>query len=393
MNHDIVLVVFALWVFFQIWKGFREGFWLTALSLLGLVLAYLATFFLGARLSQLVADLGFEHEYRAFIVLPLLFFAVSIAVQRLPTLFFPRLRQRTGWSIGGGVALGACSGIFSGLIGIWFLGLVVASLDAKHADQQNNLSAGREHERGDPLIERLAGKMVAKSAEFGLKLSGSSDLQAEISAQAIQNPNEVMRNLHIAMSSKEMQALMQNVSIQKMMTTNDVGSLKSSAEFKDVMRVPSMQNLSALLEKGGKTRAEVEQFVSEQLSFVWRRLQYLKHDPRVQDALKDEQVQNYLREKNFAGLLMNAKFQSLVSLVMDKQSDMNETDFSVLLEESRVDSVYADLPETPLEVSKDNQAYSPSEVYKWRDTKGNLRYTDKDQVPEHLLEHAEKLIR
>ncbi len=387
-------MAFALWVLFQAWKGFRGGLWLSLLSLFGFASAYLVTFLWGSDVSDYVASLGFDHEHRLFIVYPLLFLSVSALIRHVPPMAFPFLKRRTRATVLGGISLGAVSGIFTGLIGIWFIGLAQAAVSSKSDLAEGD--AGTEvvqSSKKQALLETVAANLVAESAEIGLKLAGTNTFEAELSANVIRHPNEAMSNLHRAMSSQEMRTVMLSTNTQGMMAINDSGSLRSSDEFQDLMAQDEMQNMIAMLAVDGKSQADAEQFISEQVTFVWRRLQYLKNDARVQDVLKDEEIQALLREEKFSALMMNAKFQSLVGIVLDKKQDMSKIDFSKLMSEQASSSSANVIDNGEMPIPKVPEKYSPMEVYKWVDDQGNVQYSDKEQVPERFIESAQKMLR
>jgi len=183
-----------------------------------------------------------------------------------------------------------------------------------------------------------------------------------------------------------MRTLIQSAHTQKMMATNDVGRLKSSREFRDVIALPAMGEISQILSGGSGSDASSDEFLAKQLSFIWRRIHYLKHDPRVQQILSDQDIQQHLSEKNYGALFMNAKFQQLVALVMDRQQDMSEVNFAELAELDMSSEENANT-ELPLE------NYQPQEVYKWEDAHGNVRYSDFDQIPRAHLDSAQKLVK
>lgn len=377
MDSNILLVVFALWVLFQVWRGYRDGFWCALLSLAGFVLAYAVTFFYGAKVNTVVASWGFDHDYRIFLVYPALFLSVSFLVRRIPLFILPVLKKRSRAGMLGGAALGLASGVVSGLIAIWFLNVAQAAIAGS-----GNVPQVSDVPRQEPgKLGQAASLFVAESAEIGLKLAGASDTEAAISAKMIREPDQSFASMQSLLSSAEMQSLMLNPRIQSMMATNDSGSLMASDEFQSLLRLPDMQNLMNLLHVENEEPAESERFVAEQLTFIWRRLNYLKHDPRVKDALQDEQIQTLLREKNFPALLMNTKFQSLVGLIMDRGQDMSSVDFTQYVESG-----------TQAPDSGSDSVKSPVEVYRWVDAEGGVRYAEWNHVPEAYRASAEKFL-
>lgn len=387
MRSELIILVFCLWVLFQARKGFRNGIWMSLLLLTGFALAYVVTFLAGGQVSDFVAGLGFDSEYRLLVVYPAVFFGVSALVQFIPPLLFPSLKNRTRASAFWGAGFGVLTGVFTGLIGVWFFSLAEVALQSKGHENGARVVQAITLPEERAALEEMASTLVAESTEFGLKLSGMDAADAELSASVARQPAQVMRNLQDTLASPEMRGVISNPQIQRMMALNDVGSLRASPAFQELANLDAAQNLLAVLAENGKNQDEAEQFLAEQLTFIWRRLQYLKNDAEVQAFLRDEQLQSLVRENNFAAMMMNAKFQQLVGVVLDRNHDMSEIDFAAMID-SPEESDQTRIKHRSFVPEQNNR---PAAIYKWIDENGSVQYSDENQLPAKYAETAEKV--
>lgn len=383
MSEAVILGVFAAWVLFFAWRGYRKGVYAAILSLLGLAGAYVAVFLWGAKLAGMFNQLGIESPYAAFTAYPLLFILTSTAISEIPPAIFPALRKITIGTRLAGLLLGTASGALSGLFVVWFLG-VVAGAKADNSDEEQ-VSAGLAHG-----LLQSANEFVATTVELGARGNGMSQEQARTLKAVVREPNSVGDGVQKLMQSQEMRSLMQSPDAIQMMARNDTGSLQRHSEFKALMGSDGMQQLTQVWQQENAAGAEqAEAFVAEQLSYVWRRLQYLKHDSRVKAIMQDEEFQKLAQENQPMALLSHPKFRELVGIVMENDIDMDKVDFSALAEqELQSQREQSDNLEPSIV-----KPYKAQSIYIWQDDSGNTQYSDYDSIPEHKRTNAKEIKR
>lgn len=298
-----------------------------------------------------------------------------------------------------GAAFGALSGVATGFLVIWCVSFAKAFTDDKTDVAESNSTQG--------TLESLASTAVESLTTVGMTVVGVEPEKAILLQSVVSAPKVLASSVNQVMKSEGLQRFMNNPYSQKLMATNDVGSLLSDPGFRALMAEPGMQNLSDLWADGKKQNAQsktADVFMAEQLSFVWRRLQYLKHDPRVQEILRDPEVQALAVNQNPLAMVKNPKFMRLVGLVMDGQINTEDVDFLQFVgsepfgSESPDRNDAANFSESN-DSSEEDEApaiqkpYQPTTIYKWRDEDGILKYSDYEGVPENKRNSAEVMIR
>ena len=174
------------------------------------------------------------------------------------------------------------------------------------------------------------------------------------------------------------------------------------------MDMPAMRSMLSQLSIESSSAEGGERFIAEQLTYIWRRFEYLKHDPRVIELINDRELQSSLRQENPVMLMTNVKFQRLAALIMEGSSQIEDSELNELLlnanpqpagtalpDQSAVDEgIGAPVAEEMLkEAVRVVKPYVPQTVYKWVDDNGRRQYSDWEQVPADKRADAEPLVR
>ncbi len=384
MPESWILGGFLVWVAFHAWKGFRQGVWLALLSILGLVLGYVACFLYADKVAMLLERFGFGGA-SLFVAYPAVFIVVSELTRYLPKVLLPGLRRRRSGEAAAGAAVGTASGAVSGLLLLWFVGVVH---DALQGPPEEAAVAQEE-----TLLEQAAGTLVAKGAALGMQAAGHEPHEAEALAVFMRRPGPILQDVQALVKSPELAEVLHSPYTQRMMAINDAASLQHSSQFQALMAQSSSQNMLIQLQLEGRSEAQSEYFIAEQMTFIWRRLQYLKHDERVKTLLADEGLKGALDKGQAAALMTEPAFHELVQIILEDKGDMSDFDFTQVLTASAepvsTESLaeQAGLPQPML------KPYAPQTVYKWTDDEGRVRYTDLEAVPDDKLNTATAMER
>ena len=410
MSQSILLIGFAVWLLYQAWRGYKRGLWVTVISGIAVVVAYLVSLFAGPKLAAVVEGFGIQSYLGLAVAFPITFFAAYYMLIKLPFVFIPSLRAESHRRALLGSAVGAGVGCVSGLIVVWFVNLLLSmqTLSQPSLASAEQAAPASLVQSASGALNQLATGFVAGTVEAVADVAGAEDEQLVMMSAVIREPTVVIGGMRDIMQSPEMAGLLRSEKTTSMMAINDVNSLKSSDEFSALVKLPAMQNMLSYLKtdmaKDSKD-ALAEQtdgslFVAEQLTYVWRRMAYLKTDPRFIELTSDDDLQAALRANNPVKLMANTKFQRLASLVLDGADGLDEQQLSSVLSGQNSDGrpVFNTMHnEGGAELSDrsmlDSQSYTPQIVFKWQDNEGQWRYSDWEKIPLDKRSTAQKLRR
>ncbi|WP_096086261.1 CvpA family protein [Agaribacterium haliotis] len=379
--EDWLIYAALAWVGFQAVLGWRRGLWNALLGLVALGLAYLASILWGASFAKWLQSLPlFSAElaaYTSFIAYPLIFIVITSVFPMLARALLPFLKSKSHLLRAAGAVVGAGIGSVMVLIFIWFIDFAAEALnkDASVAVAGENSA-----------LNQVAKQFVGELTEAGLKLAGNDPAQAEAIAAVMSEPGTVISSVKALGQSDNMRKVVHSQRLQRMMASNDVSSLSSSREFQMLVADPAAEPLLKQLERGGRTQAQAEDFLAEQMTFVWRRMLAVKHDARVAPLLEDQAWRRSLADKNPAQLMADQNFQKLVSVIMESRPELDTADLSALLDKESRGRHSDSLP------SSEAKPYMRSTVYKWVDDGGQVQYSDWQDIPEHKRASAERFL-
>ena len=400
MPTHVLTIGFVIWVAYQTFRGFRKGFWVALLGILALVVAYLVAFYFGQNVVQWLSGLAqrgllpmWFGQYASVIAYPIMYLVVIFIVRNVPLLLFPVMGKSSTLNAPAGAAVGAVSGVISGLFIVWFVALLADLSSNTPASDTQITSASKSAPVSDFDIRPIAASFVAKTAVLGVKATGGGAQTAAVIDAVIRKPQATFLGLQGLAKSREFKVLMNDPRTQSMMATNDVGSLMSSESFLRLMQLPEMDSLLAQTRMDGKTKVQATQFFAEQLTFVWRRMQAIKHDPRVQEILSSPEFREAANGGSSASLMTNPKFQRLVAIVLEGRADPEDVDYTQFVDGDSIRTEPELTDVTGDGIALEPEPYVPEPVYKWRDDNGRIQYSDFDAIPKDKLNAAQRMLR
>jgi len=211
---------------------------------------------------------------------------------------------------------------------------------------------------------------VGEASRMGALVAGVDPLQAEVLGKLAREPQKLMRNLQALGESDQLKQFLSSSESQRYMREGNLDGLIESPGFQGIINLPELADLRqfalAEVKSDGDDEAglrEADIFIASRMALAWQRVHAMRNDSRVQDIVKDEQVQQMIESRDIPGLLMNAKVQSLMGLVMAGEIAAVEREPRLMMEK------------IPTVVNLD-----ASVLYRWRDSEGRVRYSD--EAPE-----------
>ena len=409
---SIITVLFIAWVALYIYRGYKKGLWPMVLGLIGFVGAYAASILWASEFAALLQTMGLGSVAAMITAVLVLFFGASFLLSTLPRFVFAAKFQEENFKLPWlGAGVGALVGVVSGLILIWGYSLIKSTVIDKPESPAvfSNAapsSAPRDAvEKEKAILPELASKVVGKVASAGISAMGAANLQTKAMGAMLQQPEEFVGGLKSLSRSQELREFINDKNVQYLMATNDVGSLMQTDSYKKLRDQQGMDQLIDLVEPtgDGEDSEQMNLLVAEKMTFVWRRMQYMKNDPRVQEILRDPEVYNLIQQQNPAALIVNPKVHKLIGIIMQDQPEMENFDFTQFIGTEIAPRVERENnPATAGQegggelTEREYVAPAPREpdvIYKWYDDSGAVRYTDKKNVPSDKLDSAELITR
>lgn len=375
MPENITTLLFVSWIIWGAIRGYFKGAWLCFFSVLGVLMAYVTCVVLGRPLMGVIEGQGFSPLIAALIVLPCLFFFVQLIVSSVPNIL-PVISKNKGQFPVLGAVIGAGVNVISGLVFVWFFGFALSLKEAPSEREVNSAEVAVGTPSSDQAIHQVARKVMKTAAYVGSRATGKDEEQAKIIAVMTSEPAKTVNNFQGLAKSEELKRLVQNPQAQYLMATNNTGALKKLPEFSRLMSQPDMMQMAKAFSH--EKNKDPEQFVADNFSWVWRRMQYLKNDARVQAILSDEEVRTLIEKQNTGELLLNTKIHQLISIVLD-DPELEDIDYTQFVNQ-------ADGGGTVLHREVNLEASNP--IYKWISESGTTKYTHWEDIPENRKSQA-----
>lgn len=352
----MINLIFAGWVVFSAYRGYRNGWLAMVFGLIAFVLAYVVCFMGTQALAEVFHKQGINSLYSLILAAVLLFSGTSFLVSTLPIWI---LKKGVGFEMSrqsaAGAVLGVLSGVVSGLLLLWAFSLVKSAL-------------ALENESG--LVEVQAKKIVGTVANAGIDLSGMRGIKADAAKALLKDPDVFIESLKSLAESKELKVFVNDKQVQLLMATNNIEGLMQTSAF---VALSEHEGMSALLSKQYDGEKLGKRELAQNITQVWQRMQVLKHDPEIQAILRDPEVKKLVEENNPLALLANKKVQKIVDKVM--KLDASKIDYSVF-----------EIQET--DAQNEIKTSSQQAIYEWRDDRGKIQFSDFDSIPLHKREGA-----
>lgn len=314
----IITVIFVLWLGYSLWRGYQKGFWLTTVDLLALICAYIACVIWGPQVNDM---LGFNGVAMLF-GYGLVYLLVVLCVGVLPGWLLRRAIKQEHRMARSGAALGALTGVVSGLAGVWVYQLLLAAMQLGGGASEPLLA---EPVGADRLLQNVAGDMMGSVSRAATASVETDPLTKALAVQLAEKPAETLADVRILGRSAELEALLQSSQAQAAIQAADSDALAETKEFKAFAGHPALaatreQMLTDLPEKAeGGTAAEsklADRELAASVAQLWRKADHLRHDPEVLDLMTDPDIRQMLDEKKLTDLLLHPKGRQLVERVM-----------------------------------------------------------------------------
>ncbi len=282
-------LVAGVWLLLFAAVGFLRGFWKSLAAILAMAGAYWLTLVFTEPVTGFVQK-NMQWELSGslvWVIVAFVLFTVSGLVLRILFGFLLKaLPAQKGMlnRIGGGM-LGA---VYGGVLGLFILWSLVV-IDETRALARGGIVV---EEKTHPLLT-LARKFVGRLMEWNAGFGGASPELAKMAGVMAEQPTQVLQDVRGLMQSSEFVQLVQNDRIKAIVRERDVETLKSTAEFQALTESAQMQRIRQTLSRRGVDWSEDEMAV--QTVQIWNNIEGIRNHPELQELLRDEEVQAFLR--------------------------------------------------------------------------------------------------
>lgn len=379
----IVWILFAGWVLYFALRGYLQGIWVTLLGLFGFAVAYGASLLWAKDAGVAIQGYGLGSTAAMMVASVVIFILAYLLASTLPKLFLEKwLDKKTFIARLAGAGAGTVLGCFSGLVIVWGATFLSAAWQSRAGNTVPAQLAVPQ-----PLAT-AAGKLIGGVAQAGSKAVGAKEIHSQLMGALLANPEQFVEGFSSLSDSGVMEQFFNDGTAQYYMARKDYASLQQTPAFKNIAQQEGVQSISKLAlagKDGDPTKvkhSEINETLAHNMTFVWRRMEYLKTNPEVQQILNDPEVIKLVQDKNPLNIMFNAKVSRLVDLIMQEDSAMESHDFTQLKPGNPLGGLGEIKPEA-------SRTVKPVEIYKWVDDNGNMQYTDYDNTPEHKRANAE----
>ena len=376
------VIILSICVLFCAFRAYKKGLWLTLLSVIAIVIAYVVSFIWGLPFASVLEAAGLN-TLLAFPLALLLIFSFTVAFMTyIPPLIFPRMKSMDDRQQKVGAVFGGFMGVLIGLVTIWGF-TTASSLLALKANTDDRIPLEFTKEDTD-ILASAASSLMSNAVRAGVNTVSDDAQKANAAAAFVAAPDEFAFAAQQVAQAPELKEFWLDGEAQFLMAHNDVEGVLANSKFKALMDVPGMQEtLLQAVTKEGIVTEHGERYLAENMSYVWRRIRFLRSDPRLVAIVEDPEVKALIEKQNPMSLAANKKIQSLVKIVME-ENDMENFDFSQDLESTPV-------PQKRKAPQQENKNTAPVTIYKWKDDKGKTRYTDLENTPLEKREQAQTI--
>ena len=386
-----LLILIGCTSFFA-YRGYSKGLFITLLGIIGFFSSYVIGFWWGDDLAAVLVDVGVPSYVSYLIAYPLIFTLVMTVVLLLPRMVSQELTLFEGYKVEGAIA-GSMIGLIFGLIAVWLISVVQAfmfespsrsrepelsglpleesALEFKNERKPLTQAVNGSDSKG--FVSQVADEFVASTLTMTLKATGSlPSVSSNAIASFIKRPKRMVTNLHHVLESDELKHFWSSENAQMLMATNELDQLTNIPEFNALMHLPEFHELILpYIAEQNNAQLSAEIQVAEQLTLAWKKLQRLKHDPKVISIIQDPEIRSLAAQGNPAELLTHPKVQNLMRIISRESSETRDIDYTQFIPSSSAPSQKA-----PVKPIRENIT-----VYKWVDDQGVVQYTEGEDIP------------
>ena len=350
MSYAIMVIMTALLAY----SGYRKGWQSVIARLFGLAAAYAGALLLTGPVVTLLLAQGIDYGVLGYIAIGLglfiscyllIFFSIRALAYQL---------HETDGAIPGAI-LNGLFGAALGLLLVWGAIQVWAPLPK----QQNPFEQFAARSVGG-LFANIVGVYFERAdettnSEPEPSPSAAQQTSQQLAKALISQPGKAVQQVRAVNESGLLQHAFQDQAMQLLMEQGKVKQLTRSETIQELAKHEAMIDLmqdSGLID-ADTSHNEVAETLSLTMTEVWQRTAGVQHSPEFQAIVNDPDFQTLLKSKNPLRIMASDHFNRLTSLIM---SGEHTSGFIAGIR------------------SEANRA--PSPVYKWRDSNGEIHYTD-----------------
>jgi uncharacterized membrane protein required for colicin V production len=312
---DILALLILLYYFF---RGYRRGFVISVLGIIGLICASLGAYLLFRPLGdwfQATYNLSPVVSYAiaaisAFIVIYVFFFIISgfISWRR-------RARaKREGEpevafadKLLGGI-LGAVIGFILIVVLVWVYNMVQFSVFSGKLPDINSTVSGRSAEAAIRAGTNLMAKKMTRDPEMSQTI-----------ARTMTNPARTAVDMQKLLNHPKVEALADDQEFLGAVLKGDEAIILKTPAFNEMLDDPEVMRIATdlgLMSPGEKPEA-IKKEAAARLAKVGRNFDKIKNDPEVQEILQDKEIQEKIDKEDVQGLLTDPKFHRLLKRALE----------------------------------------------------------------------------
>ena len=355
---DLSLIIFAVVTLFFVYRGYRNGLMKSLSRILGLVAGYVAVIFLiKPTAAYLQAQTGLGGLWPMILASVVLFIAANVLVSILfaviRTLVAADGASSKASSVGG-AAIGLLTGAIVGTIAVWGLGYI---------RDMNHVRSGKGERATDSMVEKLAGQAAGKAVGSALQLTIDQPEIVKLGTALVEAPADMTQRIKRLSTSAELQELLQNPGNQKILNSGDVQAVQQIPAFRELIKNEDMRSLvnSAGWSDANNDEPLSDEALAAKFSDIWRRVQKVKNNERLQAIINDADFKQRLSASNPLELVGDSRLMELADIVFSEQAAPDQI-------------------ATKTTVENPQEAEEPTPIYMWKDETGRIIYSDKPRA-------------
>ena len=367
---DWSLIIFIAVLVFFTYRGYRKGLLKSLSRVLSLVAGYVAAILYASYISKLIeANTPLQGIVALVAASLLLFIGAGIFISLLFWIISELTPDEYSDSKGstfGGAAVGSVVGMVVAILVVWTFAFV--------RDMQPAIEAVDPVAQQRSTIEDIANKVAGKTVSTAMTLSSARPEIANLGTALMQSPGEIAQQAQRLATSNDLNALLSDSDNQAVINSNDLEAVRALPDFQQLVKNPDLLALArsaGMIDDTLDDNTAVETALAGQITEIWRRMQSVQDDQRVQEILSDAEFQRKIQSGNPVDLLTNAKLLELADIIFSDETAANGKSSQTVNKQAN--------NEQSDNVSPEKSAKKGTLIYSWTDKNGKTHYSDKKQ--------------
>jgi uncharacterized membrane protein required for colicin V production len=351
---DYSLVIFAFFVLYSGYRGYKRGAMRLISNFVSLLAAYIGAYLFAEPFSELLAGfLPIQGLLAKVVGGVALFILISTLVSALFSALINKTKKNNEGKIGiiqsttGGL-LGAVMGVFIGFFFTWFFITL----------QTIYLTKTRATIAPETKFQSLAKRVISSGVKKAIIGTTNQTDLANATVEILSNPAE---------NISRFKRLSDSGVIRKFFSDNSTRMALNSRNAKRVMQQTSFQQLMlqtdlvSFLQQIGlsKDSAEFQKQAAIKITTLWNQINQVSDNPEFIRLTNDPQIRKMIQQGNFVSMLNDEKIAKLLNIIISaKIPEITFTDVTKTKQSSTL----------PKEQDK---------IYRWTDKEGRIHYSDK----------------